>query len=516
MTSPDPMLSFLTDAGANFIGGLAVEFVTGVLSAARPKVQRALQGEPQQLALRRAAGQALAAALSRFPLDEQPAEHYRLIFERWLDQPEVADELATLLDPREEGMDRAALRQAFEEACYDPARLVGVDFDEVLDLLVGGFAMAAGREPELIEPLKIKLLQEMAWCAEAMERLAGEQVAASKQAVDELAGIRRIAAEIEGGQDRTYELLQAILAVLTMVRDQGIASQQTAFQAVAVALGQAGYHIEMDHAVAVAVGDGATVRVAPELASIEALLRQIHDRLTTAPQALTQADLAEMEANYRQRVVEQFEFLTFEGISPTGTPIALPLEKVFVELKAVAEVPEAADTFSADERRLLLEAEGRGEAAAAELALHLDSLRLERWRREGRERETRLQRRSIGEIVADPTQRGLVILGDPGSGKTTLLRYLALVNAQKGLAVRDAGPRPLLPIFVPLAAYDECMRSNAACLPLGDFLALYFEKWRNLPGLGPLFAQALAEGRALVLLDGLDEVLDIGTRQYVA
>ena len=517
---PPELQKWLLDVAGKATASMVATLATRLVDASSNRLRRALQDDPKQAALQRALSQAIAAALSIFPLDDDLIEHYLSVFSAWLELQAVIDELTRLLEPGEENLDRELLRIEFEAAGFDPDWLGVVDFDAMLEMLVAGFVTAASREPELIEPLKIKLLEEMArrmGALERMEQLSEKQLAVGRQAVDELEGIRRIAQEIEGGQDRTNDLLQEIPRILIAALDQGVARLQAAFQTTVDALNRAGYHIEMDHAVAVAVGDGASVQVSPDLGRIEELLRQIHGRLATPAKSLTPDDLAEMEANYRRRVVEQFEILTFEGISASGTPIALPLEKVYVELKAVAEVPEAADTFSADERRLLLEAEGRGEDARAELALHLDSLRLERWRREAREQETRLQRRSIGDIVADPGQRGVVILGDPGSGKTTLLRYLALVNARKGMTMDGAPPDPRapLPIFVPLAAYDECLRREGDCLPLGEFLALYFEKWRNLPGLGPLFAAALAEGRALVLLDGLDEVLDTGTRQFV-
>ena len=139
-----------------------------------------------------------------------------------------------------------------------------------------------------------------------------------------------------------------------------------------------------------------------------------------------------LEARYRQMVIDQHHMLTFKGLAPSGTPIVLPLEKIYVELKAVADVPEAADTYSAEERRLLLEAERQGALAREELSMHLDALRAERWNRQARKDSTRLQRRSIQELLDDHTQRGVVILGDPGSGETTLLHYQALRAARMG------------------------------------------------------------------------------------
>lgn len=79
-----------------------------------------------------------------------------------------------------------------------------------------------------------------------------------------------------------------------------------------------------------------------------------------------------------------------------------------------------------------------------------------------------------------------------------------------------AGESRRRPVFMPLAAYDDHLRRTRQDTALSDFLAAYYERWHNLPGLVPLFRQALAVGEALVLLDGLDEVLDVEMRRFVA
>ena len=85
-----------------------------------------------------------------------------------------------------------------------------------------------------------------------------------------------------------------------------------------------------------------------------------------------------------------------------------------------------------------------------------------------------------------------VVLGDPGSGKTTLLRMLAYLN-------RDLA---LIPIYVRISEYSEKR--------IGLFKYLKSQRF------GKLYEWALKSGRALVLLDGLDEVIDTAVRMKVA
>jgi hypothetical protein len=137
-------------------------------------------------------------------------------------------------------------------------------------------------------------------------------------------------------------------------------------------------------------------------------------------------DHAQLEARYRALLVAQFRTLRLEGLAADARPIVLPLEEVYVQLRTVAAVPEAADSFTPEERRLLklLEERRVPDAELREAQLRLDALRHQRWTHE------RPERFPIAAALADPDKRGLVILGDPGSGKSTLLQFLALVFAQ--------------------------------------------------------------------------------------
>jgi HEAT repeat protein len=132
------------------------------------------------------------------------------------------------------------------------------------------------------------------------------------------------------------------------------------------------------------------------------------------------------------------------------------------------------------------------------------------------QKEWAMRDRSAPRIPAQTVinnQKKAVILGAPGSGKTMLASYFALMLCQSnpsqiGLPAED----DWLPIVVrirdwilqPKMGLLEYLRSNAeanlACkeLPTG-----FFEHW-------------LERGRALILLDGLDEVVDEAQRRKVA
>ena len=130
----------------------------------------------------------------------------------------------------------------------------------------------------------------------------------------------------------------------------------------------------------------------------------------------------------------------------------------------------------------------------------------------------RCQVRSLELAEAVNRHERLVILGDPGSGKSTLLRYLALKHAQALYAGRseagsDLGP-VRFPVLIRIADYAE------HGLPRGQSLSSYLADYHALHecpkfGLADLLASELAAGNCLVLLDGLDEIVNADDRRKV-
>jgi len=132
----------------------------------------------------------------------------------------------------------------------------------------------------------------------------------------------------------------------------------------------------------------------------------------------------------------------------------------------------------------------------------------------GEDRETR----PLGALEAAGQSRRMVLLGDPGSGKSTFVNHLTLCLAahavQPGAGWLDSlegWPRSeaeLVPIVVILRDFVRWLPDTdckAEPSLLWDFIAHRLEAQRLGPAADPLH-DALEEGKAIVLLDGLDEI----------
>src|SRR5256714_3770943 len=119
--------------------------------------------------------------------------------------------------------------------------------------------------------------------------------------------------------------------------------------------------------------------------------------------------------------------------------------------------------------------------------------------------QERQRRERSAEVIYDPEKAihrfpRCVIMGGPGAGKTMLLRHLAIMTAQRSLA----GMPALLPVYVELQPF---VRSGLH--DLLDFVRTTWEEVYAFPAQQArlLLANYLDEGKALLLLDALDEAV---------
>lgn len=190
-------------------------------------------------------------------------------------------------------------------------------------------------------------------------------------------------------------------------------------------------------------------------------------------------------AQYLHHIIATHKTLRLQGIRAGSQPLSISLEKVYVSLSAQ-------DKHSGGTEH---EIEHSG-------FLSIDAA-LKRYKR-------------------------LVIIGDPGCGKTTLISYLGLTYARtladdknlvgERLALQETNH---LPIILPLRDFGHHLKEkhpkpgkDGPALLLA-YLREYYEA-QHIPLPEDFFVSHLKSGRAVLLLDGMDEVAEVSLRQRVA
>jgi hypothetical protein len=261
------------------------------------------------------------------------------------------------------------------------------------------------------------------------------------------------------------------------------------------------------------------------------------------------ARLERLERRYLQQLVDEVQYLTVAGLGNApkdGGPSlrSLPLREVYITLRADPTTLEDRLQTRALHRELAgLDDDGFAAADGADERGVLVVERRNVVQEVIAERDAQIpwseHERGDEELVLEHAfrkERVLVILGDPGSGKSVLCRWLALQLARRPLPALEGGRReepdlgpPRVPVLLRIAELNAWVREHvqehgAGVIPdLMDALARYAEvlgtrQDRLLDAAdAPLLLQrALDENRAVILLDGMDEVPDARDRELVA
>src|SRR5579875_2439438 len=254
----------------------------------------------------------------------------------------------------------------------------------------------------------------------------------------------------------------------------------------------------------------------------------------------SQAQREALLNNYLDGIISHNRLINPTGISaPASLPIFsvnVPLERVFVHLRAVSDRPRFGMALEREqleqETRRLYE---RGDLSIEEREEYIQQLRAAAWRSEMVEGILASIAKAGKDLTIEDVFTDLkagspvaILLGGPGAGKSTTMRWLALRMAR---ALRANAPleQAYAPARIPLllrisdyAAYLVDPERKIARQTGSDgrphlFMAFVRQKLEEIdPGLPAIILEALAQGRCLVLLDGLDEVASDDLRRQVA
>ncbi|MDO0930250.1 HEAT repeat domain-containing protein [Streptomyces sp. DG2A-72] len=205
-------------------------------------------------------------------------------------------------------------------------------------------------------------------------------------------------------------------------------------------------------------------------------------------------------AHYAGRAVQVYGRLDLDVLAPVGeAPSAVRLPEVFVAPTVRADPPPV--QLPRELQRRVLESGG---LLDDELLPGSDTDAFERLRNSYLERPEQC----VLETLAGPSGRRAVLLGDPGAGKSTLIRYLTLMLTCGELDGALHLLQGLVPLVVELRQYADDRWHHSS---FEDFLD---HQYRDLAlGVPPAVRDhLLAEGQALMIFDGLDEIFDVRAR----
>ena len=209
--------------------------------------------------------------------------------------------------------------------------------------------------------------------------------------------------------------------------------------------------------------------------------------------------------DYLEQLENWFDDVKFAGIAVPGQEVEKSdkLAQIFV-------MPDVEEDIKRQDSGIINQAEWKDVVSDISLGKRQQELFLE-------QRQRALINRSGNQFIASKllTQSDsnkFVLLGAPGSGKTTLLSYFAVILAQNQVEKLGLNPKvDYLPIIIRMR--DLSRLGEISILDYAKQFAENSMSVKNLPE--GFFEYWLEDGRALILLDGLDEVAEESKRYKV-
>ncbi|RKZ01632.1 MAG: hypothetical protein DRQ10_01760, partial [Candidatus Hydrothermota bacterium] len=215
-------------------------------------------------------------------------------------------------------------------------------------------------------------------------------------------------------------------------------------------------------------------------------------------------------------LIDASKYLDFRGVPQVRRIVLFELNDLFVPLNGIIERRERFEPSK------FLPSEIENEE-------YLPPEMRERFRREFYRETVQTEPVPMADVISKYDE--IVILGDPGSGKSTTLKHIAFSLAKKllgeGESIYDL-PDEVVPIPITLRFFAKWLREgkiNSLEDYIKQFVAsdLYeikstLDRWLEYPSesdsevrrkiarIGRFLDETIKSGRAIVLLDGLDEV----------